>query len=130
MYSRTNLARYYAGLTILDAAPTVPGVAPIPLVTFTADSTDGIVVTAIATALPAGWFMSIGMSIPVSQAKNYYKAPFRNIAVIADADVLPVTIVPDTDVTDGQRFFLSFRMYAADGKVSSIQIVPTPTIAP
>lgn len=119
MFMRTNLIRFYVTGSADVNAPTTPGVAPSPILTLTGDTTDGIVVTVNPGATSVGDICQIGLGVPVNQSRNFYKAPFSNVAGLTSTTTFPFEVIPGSAVVIGQRWFLSSRLVLAGNKVSS-----------
>lgn len=122
MYLRLNIARYVAGLTPNNVAPVTPGVAPATGLTLTADTTDGIVVTAAEAPYGMDDLIYIRLGNPVNLSKNFYKSPFRVAGLLEVIGDLPITLRASTSVAIGQRYFYAWRLFSGDGKVSFEQI--------
>lgn len=129
MFMRTNLIRYYVTGSADVDAPTTPGVAPNPILTLTADTTDGLVITANPGATAVGDVCNIGLSIPVNQSRNFYKAPFTFVAGLISTTTFPYEVLPAAAVEIGQRYFLSSRLVQATNKVSSQVIASVDVLA-
>ena len=118
MYIRTNVTLLDSLGSVIDTAPATPGVASPIDMTLTADTTDGLEIAAFVPAIPAGGIVTIGVGLPVSQARNFYKAPFTQIATANSATTLPLNLIPNTGVAIGQRYYVIARHIDVDAKVS------------
>lgn len=118
MWMRTNVI--FADLlgTVLDAAPGTPGVGQPPLLTIAASTANGLEVTAITPTIAAGALVNVRVGLPVNFARNFYKAPFTNVATIDSTTVFPITLIPAAQMVIGQRYFTASRHIEVDGKVS------------
>lgn len=119
MFLRYNVPRAYLTGSLVPDAPPTPGVAPTPVIALAGDTTDGVTVTTITTTLAVGDIMLFRIGQPVSQAKNFYKAPFTFAAGAISTTTLPLELKAGALVAVGQRYFIATRLFQADGKVSA-----------
>lgn len=118
MFLRTSVALVNNGGSVANTAPTTPGVAAPILLTLTGDTTAGIEIASVSPAIPTGAVLFVGAGIPVSQARNYYKAPFSKTAVLTSASTYPFALRDAGDCAIGQRYYYSARIIQEDAKVS------------
>jgi len=118
MYIRTNVTLLDSLGTVTDTAPPTPGVAAPIDITLAGNTTDGLDIDAFVPAIPAGGIVTIGIGLPVSQARNFYKTPFTQIATASSATGLPLALVAAGLLVVGQRYFVSIRHIDAAAKVS------------
>ncbi len=123
MYLRSNVARLFLDLTSIPDAPATPGVATPVLPTMTGDTSSGIEIQNVLPTIATDQLVIGRISPPVSQAKNFFKAPFTLDTVLTDASTFPVEVKPAVEVSIGQRYFYAFRTFDIDGKVSEEVIV-------
>jgi hypothetical protein len=121
-FMRANIARYAAGATPANDPPPTPGIGSPPALSVTISVADGIRLIALGPGLVPNDLLRISISIPVNETVNFYKSPFGRAVNVTSGDTLPLTIL--ADVIAGQKFFMSYRFYAADGRVSNEIIMP------
>ena len=124
MFFRTNVIWVKAGLPTITMAPLTPGLAPPIAAILSMNTTDGLELIATGPVVPAGSIVFIRTGRAVGLARNFYKAPFSETAVVNDSSVFPITMVPNTSVGINSRRFVAARHVAVDGKVSDEVIVP------
>jgi hypothetical protein len=118
MFLRTNNARQFLGLGIVQAAPATPGVAAAPTTIYAGDTTDGIEGQTTSPIASAADVVNYRIGIAVNQSVNFYATPFTTAVAVVMATAQPFLIKPNTEVQIGQRYFLEARFFQADGKVS------------
>jgi hypothetical protein len=118
MFLRTNVALLNIGGNIIPTAPGTPGVATPISPTLTGNTSDGLEISGVDIPVPVGAFVMGRIGIPVTQARNFYKAPFQQIVATLPATAFPQLVLPDTSVQVGQRYFMAFRTFTVDGRVS------------
>lgn len=123
MFLRSSVAIVDNGGTVAATAPATPGVAAPITIVLTGDTTAGIEIASVSPAIPTGALLFIGESIPVSQARNFYKAPFTKQGFISSVTTYPHLLKANTEVAIGQRYFYSARLIQDDAKVSEQVIV-------
>jgi len=123
MFLRTSVVLVDNGGTVANTAPATPGVAAPVLLTLTGDTVSGIEVASVSPAIPVGAIIFIGEGIPVSQARNFYKAPFSKQGLMSSATTFPHLLKANTEVAIGQRYFYTARVVQTDAKVSEQVIV-------
>lgn len=116
MYNKTNLSYVAAGGTRIDNAPSQMGLALYPTMTFTADTADGIVLTAITPAPGAGDVIRFFVSPPKPFTVNFFGKGFYKTVNNLGTLTLPFEIVAPADVAIGQRFFIETIFIEADGR--------------
>jgi hypothetical protein len=126
-YIRSNAAILQAGLTRVDAGPTVmgkPGTDPTFSVALS-EATQQITVTfddTLAWCDLDGAAMIISMGKPQSASRNFFGGPWRFADSIDGDSVTPPTststvAVPFT-ITEGQKVFCRARIVLDDGRLS------------
>lgn len=128
MFMRSNVARSYYGLPIIDDAPTTPGVGPNPLLTLAMEAGPSAELSDVGLTLATGDLVLIRLGLAVNVTKNYYKAPFRARAAVGSTTTLPLTILLSNPTVVGQRYFWASRFFGADGKVSFETIQPVDVV--
>jgi hypothetical protein len=121
-FLRANIARYAAGANAANDPPPTPGIGSPPALSVTISVADGIELQSIGPSLEPDDLLRISISIPVNETVNFYKSPFGRAINVINTDTLPLTIL--ADVIAGQKFFMSYRFYAADGRVSNEIMTP------
>jgi hypothetical protein len=129
MYMRTNMILLYVTGSPISDAPSTPGVGPATLLDITGDTTDGIVLNTNPGVSVVGDLCSLGISVPVNQSRNFYKAPFTFAASVISTTTFPFEIKPAAEVVIGQRYFVSARLVQANGKVSYLTIAQVDILA-
>lgn len=124
MYIACNVPRMQAGLTRVDAGPSVL-VLPtltIPAYTVTAPSTGSLAFTNTdAWAGEVGGALLLRTSPGTAVTRNYYKGPYRYAGKVSGAvapPTSPASIAPAFAVVAGQRVHYTVRAVRADGRVS------------
>lgn len=103
---------------VLTAAPTTPGEAVTPLATLSGTVAVGVSVTAWKPAPAATDYILVSRAVsPCTQAKNFYGGPFYEAQWELGSQAPPLVIIGPTEMAIGQRWFLTFRVFAADGRV-------------
>lgn len=123
MYIRSNLSRQSGGLSLVDTAPSTPGVAEEATFLVTTDTTVGVQLDSLGVSLAAGDFITMLLSPPLNQTRNYHSAPYEIVQFVTSATSLPLELKPPGEVAIGQRFFIRSRLYRANGKVGSFHQV-------
>lgn len=118
MFLRTNVALLNIGGSMITTAPSTPGVATPISPTLTGDTTAGLEIASVDITVPTGAIVMGRIGLPVSQARNFYKAPFSQVVAILPATTFPLAVLAPAAVAIGQRYFMAFRTFHADGKVS------------
>jgi len=105
-FIRANTSIRRAGLPFVDNPPSTPGLAQTRIFTVTADSTDGVRITAISPALGANDLLQTQRSTVYQQTHNYFRGPYLETMFWTNADTLPFEIVPSVIVGFPERWFV------------------------
>ena len=118
MFCRHAAVWLRLGSAVVTTAPTTPGEAGMPTVTLTGSVADKIKVTAYTPSGGATDQMVMLMcAAPQTQARNFFKGPFTWGGSWALNTATPITLSSPDPVAVGQRYFLQFRVFMANGKV-------------
>lgn len=117
-YIRTNSLYMQAGGTRIDAAPPTNGVAALPNITYTGDTTDGLQATVVDPAMATDDAMLFFVSPPKPFSVNFFGQGFSITKFTLSTQTLPFELKPNTDVAIGQRYFIEARAVFADGRPS------------
>lgn len=100
----------------VDTPPSTPGEAAAITVTQTAGEVAGWIITAASAAIPDGDVLMVytGAS-PVSPAVNFFGSPYTYNGLFATS-TLPFTVTIPGGIFEGQRWFVEFRLFTADGR--------------
>lgn len=125
-YVRSNVARLQAGLTVIDAGPTVYGLPTLSAIDATIDASDGEADIAFtntdAWATAVGGALAVKISRPQNKSINYFNGPYRFAGAILGAATPPTspgTLTLPFPVAADQKVFLEARSMLADGRLSS-----------
>lgn len=125
-YVRSNVARLQAGLSIVDAGPTVYGLPTLSALDATVDASDGeadIVFTNTDDwATEVGGALAVAISRPQNVSINYFNGPYRFAGSVLGAVIAPTspaTLTLPFPVSLGQKVFIQARSMLADGRLSS-----------
>ncbi len=126
-YTRSNVARFQAGLAFVDDAPVIFTLVPFNAPTIASfdeaneqysiayDNSD-------AWAIEDGGAMIIYGSRPQNEGINFFKGPYRFAGLVTGAVIPPTSpeiITNPFAFTDGNKLFLRAVVVSADGRVSS-----------
>jgi len=125
MYVRSNLPRLQAGMTRIDAAPTIFDLGDFtePTLSITAPAT-GSMAFNIADDWPGedDSAMLVYTSRPVNPTVNFFKGPYRFAAALLGDTAIPLTTPQALTAAfvsvAGQRVFYHVRVTRADGRLS------------
>jgi hypothetical protein len=124
MYAGCNIARLQAGLTRVDAAPTVlvlPTLTP-PVLTVTAPSSGSMAFTSTdAWNGEVGGALIIHTARPTGAGIEYFKGPYRYADKAAGAvspPTSPKTFTLSFPCVAGQKINYKVRCVRADGRIS------------
>lgn len=123
MFMRTNEPLVDALGAANFTAPPTPGVAFPITPTLGTTAASGLQITALDNPIDVGGIAQVLVSRPAGPARNFYKAPFTQVANLDSTDTFPFTLLGAGVVVAGQRYFVRVRHIDVDGKVSQ------PTIA-
>lgn len=119
-YIRTNVIRQILGLSLLDAAPQMPGYPPLPIISavdVTLTGSPGPVdVTVDFDEAPESGHYAVWVGPSRTAAVNWFRGPWRYLGKTA-TDQLSATS-PTSDYGSGSRLWIYARAVAADGAVS------------
>ena len=76
-----------------------------------------------AWALEAGAFLHMRQGVPQNATRNFFAGPWHNLCIVhgaVPAYTPPLLVAPHYAVAVGQRQWMAFRVYRADGRVSEI----------
>jgi len=129
MYVRSAVARKQALLTAIAAGPTTPN---LPALTTPSVTTLSATQLILAFTNTDTWATAVGGALLISQSRsqgaaiNFFKGPWRFMAIVAGAVVPPTT--PATRPLTfpgvaGQRMYFKLRATTADGRLSGEQII-------
>lgn len=125
MFLRCNVPRIQAGLSVIDAGPTLFGEAVIGAGPDTADASDGTVEIHFpneAWGVTTGGACLVYVSAPQSPTVNFFKGPYRFAGAILGNTATPPTSPQDVPlpypVVAGQVIHLQIRATNADGRLS------------
>lgn len=126
MYCACNTPRLQAGLTRIDAGPTVL-VLPtftLPVYTVTAPQTGSMAFTNTdAWAAEVGGAMLLRTSQGTGVGINYFKGPYLYAGKVAGAatpPTSPASLPPSYPVVAAQRVHYAIRIVRADGRISAL----------
>lgn len=129
MYQRSNVPRLQAGLTRVDAAPTIFDLGDFTTPTVSASAGSQEVTVDFDAGDP--WddeddsSMLVYLSTERNPTINFFKGPYRLLATIDGNSVTPPTdpaVIPVTQsLTQGNKVFFQLRVSRADGRLSSAQ---------
>jgi hypothetical protein len=124
-YIRSNVPRLQAGLTRVDAGPTVLVLPDFtaPVITVTAETTASVAYTnSDDWAGEAGGAMLIYASRETNPSINFFKGPFRYAGKVAGAGTPPTSPYTATlpfACATGNKIHFQVRVCRADGRLSS-----------
>lgn len=128
MYIRSNCFQARYGITIIDAGPTtftLPDTDPTISVT-ASEATQQFTCTfddTMAWASEDNAYMTALMGQPQNPQRNFFKGPWKGIRYLSGnsgaplASPLPLGALHV--ITEGQRCWVQFRIYRADGRISN-----------
>lgn len=125
-YQASNGARMQAGLSRVDAAPTIYSLAELTTPIVASASAAGQTASIVFTNTDA-WANETGGALIVQASRgqnpsiNFFKGPYRFSALIAGAAVPPTspqTVALPFPLATDQRVFLKLRAVLADGRIS------------
>lgn len=129
MYQRSNVPRIVAGLTIIDAAPTIYDLGDFTPPTVTASAGSQEITVDFDAADP--WddvddsALLVFSSLQQNPSVNYFKGPYRFLDSIDGDSVTPPTdptVLPFTfGATQGNVLFVKLNLTQADGRYSTPQ---------
>lgn len=129
MYLRTNNALYAAFGSVIDNAPSTPGVAVPPQLILAGDTTNGIQITGVTQPLPVDADVIVRLGIPVNQSRNFYKSPFSFILSFIAGATFPITVLSPVLVSIGQRYYIAARTFEDNAKASFEEIQAVDIVA-
>lgn len=118
MFLRANVINLLAGNSAIDDAPSTPGIAAIPVLTFTGTAAAGISAVAPSPVLAAGDVLQYQISPAKPFSVNFFKGPFNSTVYADSGDTFPLELVPAASTSIGQRWFIQARFVAASGAAS------------
>lgn len=132
MYTRGNVPRLQAGLTRVDAGPTLFGLPALtsPVVTSMTASTGAVLFAYTNTDVWAGAVggaLLVYVSRPQSISVNSFNGPFRFAGKISGAATPPTspgTVTSPFTYAAGQKGFVRYVAVTADGRVSGDYTFP------
>lgn len=74
-------------------------------------------------ATETGAFLHMRQGVPQNAQRNFFAGPYHNLGIVhgsVPAYTPPLLIAPHYPVASGQRQWMAFRIYRADGRVSEI----------
>lgn len=119
----TMFVRYNTGLVgilpaILKIAPTLPGEAQMAKVTLTATVADGVKITSLVPTLIAGdYAIAYSNKAPIPTSREFFNGPWALRKNMDSTQVFPAVIITPAECAVGQRWWVSTRLYKADGRV-------------
>jgi hypothetical protein len=118
-YIRGNVIKLLAGETPVDAPPTTPGIAAIPILAITGTAAGGVVCATPDPVIATGALLQFRISGAKPFTVNYFSSPFVSTVYADDASVFPLTLVAAAATEIGQRYFVKSRYVLADGRSSN-----------
>lgn len=115
--------RYNTGLVgilaaILKVAPVLPGEAQMAKVTLTATAAVGVSIATLLPALTAGdYAIAYSNKAPIPQSREFFNGPWTLRKSMDSTQTFPAVIIDPAECAIGQRWWVSTRLYAKDGKV-------------
>lgn len=126
-YCACNVPRIQAGVSVIDAGPTVFTMANLtpPVATITAAGTTASLAftNTDAWANEAGGYLLVYASRPQSPGINFFKGPYRYAGKVTGAGTPPTSpatiTLPFVSGPAGSRQFFQVRAVRADGRISA-----------
>lgn len=125
MYIRSNVPRLQAGMSRIDTAPIIFGLAAQPATAAVIGNPPDIDISWTAASEPwdneVGAALLVYVSRPVNPSIAFFKGPFRFAGTILGALVAPTspqTITPPFTLDGGTRFYVKLNVTRADGRLS------------
>jgi hypothetical protein len=116
-YIRANMPIRRALLPFVDTPPITPGLALPAVFTITADSTNGIRITAINPPLSADQILQTRRSSQFFQTRNYYRSPWFETTFWDSTDILPFELVPSVVVGFPERYWINlYIIHKSNGR--------------
>lgn len=134
MYIRCNAVRQRAGIAIVDAGPTQPGLIALSTPVLTASIASGNLSIAYTNtddwAGETGGGLNIQTSRFLSPARNFFRGPYRYLDTVEGSGTPPTS--PETSAnnafgqamsgaTEGQKIAMRYIAFEADGRISAVQ---------
>lgn len=112
----------------IDNAPSTPGNAFTPILTFTFPAATGILTnTATVPSMPAGASTIIyQLSIPQKPSTMFFKGPFSRAVVLRDvADTDPSLVQTYGAMTAGEKVFVRYRLWNGNATTNKTSLAET-----
>ncbi len=108
-FIRSAVFNLAAGEAVPFQAPEIPGLPANPNFSLTCDTTNGLRIDDILISPGTADLLGIYHSAPFAVTVNFFKGPFVGSNFVTTDTTVPFTLIPNTGVIAGQKYFVGVR---------------------